>query len=137
MPAEAVPTRPLGSGLRRGAAALLLLLGCGVALLSLAELSSHSPLRPYHILRSSAVSVDKAATLEISGAADGGLDQHFSLCVMTRVKNQASIISEWIEYHKEGGVDHFFIADGKCCTHHESPHRGDRHPGRGRTPSDR
>ena len=45
----------------------------------------------------------------------------YPLCALTRVRNVAFMIPQWIEYHVIAGVDHFFIADD--CSTDPSVHR--------------
>ena len=39
----------------------------------------------------------------------------YELCVLTRVKDVSYLLPQWLEYHINAGVDHFYIADD-CST---------------------
>jgi hypothetical protein len=41
----------------------------------------------------------------------GNQDHNHTLCVITRVRNRASYLSEWVDYHRLLGVDHFYVVD--------------------------
>lgn len=35
----------------------------------------------------------------------------FKLCIMSRIKNAANFLPQWIEFHRLAGVDHFFLTN--------------------------